>query len=490
MKKIVVIGSGIGGSGIGALISKESSNEVILFEKSDLIGGRCASYKRVDDKGREWIFDVGCHIFSTCDKGPLGEILDRCDKGNAIKWSYAGPKVNMMGAEVTGRRRKKRRKKPEKEGMIEKKMNAMEYIYNIRLEESFKYDTITLKDFFDNLRQSEGIKVNNLLFSMSSYIFFGTSLETTSAGEFIRCFASNYLNKSNGYPLGGTGAIPEVYCNIIEENGGKVLKGKEGNVKKIVIEENQVSGVEVGQDNKFYEADMVIANSDIKTTVFNLVGDSYFSEEYIQYIKQLKFGGQGCSLKIGLNKSVLDYKMLMYIPKIELKGKSLNDVDIKEMFYDSDKIPDLVPILIVPITNHDPSLAPEGCQTLHCVAVTKLDGTKEWSEDEEKQFEKACLNTFLSLWPDLEDHIEIMEFMGPRMLANSFGKEGAGVGIGQIVGQVGKKRPSMISPIKGLYYCSGDAGGWGIGTELPARAALELLEIFKKNDFENDKILR
>ncbi|MHA1146806.1 MAG: phytoene desaturase family protein [Promethearchaeota archaeon] len=487
MAKIVIIGSGIGGSGIGALISNSTTHELTLFEKSNLIGGRCASYKRIDDKGRPWIFDIGCHIFSTCDKGPLGEILKRCGRENMIKWVYTAPKVNMMGVEVTGRKKRRRPRRP-RDGQPEKKISAIDYLYHLPYEETFQYDHITLKELFKKLAEKEGLKFNNLLFSMSAYIFFGTSLATTSAGEFIRCFSSNYLNKANGYTIGGTGAIPEAYCNIIQENGGKVINGKKGYVKKIVIENNQIKGVEVGQDNEFFEADLIIANSDIKTTVTKLIGENYFPNDYVQYVKNLKWGGQGCSLKIGLDKKVLDYKMLMYIPKVDLKGRNLNDVEIKDMFYDSDEIPDVIPMLIVPISNMDPNLAPESCQTLHCVAVTKIDGTKNWSAKEEKRWEKTCLNTFLTLWPDLEEHIEIMEFMGPHTLAKTFGKEGAGVGIAQVAGQVSDKRPSMISPIKGLLYCSGDAGGWGIGTELPARSAIELYEVLEKADYKLDKI--
>ena len=44
MKKIIIIGIGIGGSGIGALISKNTSHQIQLFEKNKIIGGRCASY--------------------------------------------------------------------------------------------------------------------------------------------------------------------------------------------------------------------------------------------------------------------------------------------------------------------------------------------------------------------------------------------------------------------------------------------------------------
>jgi len=490
MKKIIIIGSGIGGSGIGALIANKKEHEILLLEKSNLIGGRCASYKRKDDKGREWVFDVGCHIFSTCDKGPLGEILRRCGKPNAVKWIYTRPEVNMMGAEVTKRKRLRKRRR-ETEKPEEKKMSAIDYINSIPFEETFNYDDLTLEEFFNDLRENKGIKVNNLLFSMSSCIMLGTSLAATSAGEFIRCFASNYLGKANGYPMGGTGAVPEAYCSIIEENGGKILNGTEAEVKKIIIDNDQVKGVEIGPNKEFIEADLIIANSDIKTTVFKLIGGEYFSKEYVEYIKSLQWGGQGCSLKIGINKPVIEHKCLNYIPKVDIKGKNLNEIEIKELFYEGDTIPELISMLIVPISNSDPSLAPEGCQILHSVSVTKLDGTKEWTEKEENQWEKTCLNTFLTLWPDLEEHIVLKEFMGPWRLAKSFGKEGAGVGIGQIVNQVGEKRPSMVSPIKGLCFCSGDAGGsrgWGIGTELPARSALELHELLEKNEYDLDKI--
>ena len=108
--KILIIGSGIGGSGIGALIAKETSHQVQLFEKNKLIGGRCASYEKKDSEGRKWIFDVGCHIFSTSDKGPLGDILNRCGKGNKVSYPKGNPTgrnnkpyANEYGSGRTGR---------------------------------------------------------------------------------------------------------------------------------------------------------------------------------------------------------------------------------------------------------------------------------------------------------------------------------------------------------------------------------------------------
>jgi phytoene dehydrogenase-like protein len=70
-KKAIVIGSGIGGSGIAALLQHSGAFDVSLFEKNHLIGGRFSSYNK--DGFR---LDIGCHLVANCDKGTLGEILN------------------------------------------------------------------------------------------------------------------------------------------------------------------------------------------------------------------------------------------------------------------------------------------------------------------------------------------------------------------------------------------------------------------------------
>ncbi len=496
--KILIVGSGIGGSGIGALISKETNNEVYCFEQNKIIGGRCGSYKKVDEKGREWILDVGCHIFSTCDKGPLGEILDRC--GKKLEWSYTqnpGPRVNVMGMELSGMTKTK---KKTKDGTAKKKKkpNFMEFIKDISIEESSKYDEISLNDLLDEFYGVGKGAMNRVIYSMQAGVMFGTSPAMTSAGEFVRCVGDNARKMSMGYPVGGgTGIIPETYCDVITENRGKVFSGPEGRVTRIVVEDNQVKGIEVGVDKKFYESDIVIANSDIKTTVLKLVGEKYFTKEYVDYVKNLKWGGQVCSLKVCIDTIVTDQKMLTYVPLMnqeEMQGMVATnpmdpsmDLDQLEM----KDVPKKTALLVVPLSNHDSKLAPEGCQNIHTVTATGVKGEAvRWNKEDEKKWEEACFNTLLTLHPEIEDHLVIKEFIATSVLEARFGKEGAGTGTAQSMDQVGKKRPSMISPIKGLYYCSGDAGGWGIGTELPARSALELFDIFKQNNFSNEKIFK
>ena len=44
--KIIIVGSGIGGSGIGALLATSTKANIELFERDKILGGRCASYEK------------------------------------------------------------------------------------------------------------------------------------------------------------------------------------------------------------------------------------------------------------------------------------------------------------------------------------------------------------------------------------------------------------------------------------------------------------
>ena len=58
------------------------------------------------------------------------------------------------------------------------------------------------------------------------------------------------------------------------------------------------------------------------------------------------------------------------------------------------------------------------------------------------------------------------------------GEDGAGIGIGQDAGQAGIDRPSIKTPIEGLYIVGAEAGGEGVGTELAANSAIEFFDTY------------
>ncbi len=83
-KRVIVIGSGVGGSAVGALLAHTGRFNVTLIEKSQWIGGRFAT---CDKEG--FRLDVGCHMLANCDKGPFGRALDVCGCPDYVQWRYA-----------------------------------------------------------------------------------------------------------------------------------------------------------------------------------------------------------------------------------------------------------------------------------------------------------------------------------------------------------------------------------------------------------------
>ena len=481
MKDIVIIGSGIGGSGIGALIAANSKNRVKIFEQNPWLGGRCGSYSKEDKAGRKWVCDVGTHIFGNCDKGFLGDILQKIGKENAVEWAYCrnpGPRINFMGQimnfglkEVSGKTDEE--KKP---GEFRKK-SFKGLLQEMSYEETRQYDETPLIDF---LTQND---LNAFLYTLQAGLMFGTGPQTTSAGEFLRCSKKNAENMSMGYVKGGCQSIPNAYCEAVEENGGEVRINTK--VNRIIVENGVAKGVEVGPDNEYLEADMIISNSDIKTTVLKLVGAQHFEKDYVENIKSLSWGGQVCSLKLGIDIHVTDDTWLNYVPNMEIEDLKIVDFSNAEgpkKELRAEDVPSKCVIMIVPISNLDPNLAPPGCQNLHCVTPTLgIAGNMEERIKINRKWEECCMNTLLDLWPQIEGHILWTDFVSDVFLEARLGKEGAGTGIGQIIGQVGGKRPSSISPMKNLNFVGGDAGGWGVGTELAANSALELFDYLRSH---------
>ena len=83
------------------------------------------------------------------------------------------------------------------------------------------------------------------------------------------------------------------------------------------------------------------------------------------------------------------------------------------------------------------------------------------------------LDSLEKVFPGLSDNLLWYDITTPEDIYSMYGKEASVIGIGQTVSQAGINRPLVSIPIEGLYMVGGDAGGWGIGTELAAESAIE-----------------
>ena len=132
-----------------------------------------------------------------------------------------------------------------------------------------------------------------------------------------------------------------------------------------------------------------------------------------------------------------------------------------------------MPGMITSPTNFDSNLGPKGKQLLFfgTACLPGLANYDAWG--------KSCFNSLCECFPKIEDHLLWYRTDSPATVEAYAGEGGCIIGIGQTRTQVSERRPSQITPIKGLYIVGAKAGGHGIGAELAANSAIELFRFIR-----------
>jgi prolycopene isomerase len=131
-------------------------------------------------------------------------------------------------------------------------------------------------------------------------------------------------------------------------------------------------------------------------------------------------------------------------------------------------------------SNYDPGAAPEGKQMFMTGSFCPPDPDLDKAELE--AWARAGEETLFGAFPDLEACIEAKDFYTTRSVSNATrdsvvpGVGGETIGLGQIVGQCGDRKPSIQSPIRGLFYVGCDAGGTGVGTQQAIESGMNVAD--------------
>jgi len=92
-------------------------------------------------------------------------------------------------------------------------------------------------------------------------------------------------------------------------------------------------------------------------------------------------------------------------------------------------------------------------------------------EKEKKAWWAKGDETMFKAFPDLPKHIESVEHYSAKEISALTrdqvlpGIGGETIGLGQVISQAGRYKPSTKAPVRGLFYVGCDAGGRGIGTQ-------------------------
>ncbi|MGH8518858.1 MAG: phytoene desaturase family protein, partial [Panacagrimonas sp.] len=379
----IVIGSGIGGGGIGALLS-HAGWKVLVLERNKLIGGRCISYDRSG-----CVMDLGWHFYCLGKVGPLQEICNRIGMPDSIPWND----LNGTSYIQIGKVQKKYSKQSmyeaasvEERDNFKKLFNA---VFTITDEELSRLWYVPVEQWVQTFTKDK--MANTLIESFVSQYFCVPSSVASSA-EFIRAFRDVMANRATSYPSGGNYSVPVAYIEAIKTFGGVVKTDTP--VEKILVEDGAAVGVRTEGGEEF-RAPVIIGNADLKMTVLDLVGEQHFPKEYVERVKGLTYSCHGVMLRVLCSEKVTDKQVVIYIPDDKSPPCKVTD-EMQE-----GKVPHLIGGCFGSPTEFDARLAPEGKQmitSLHACPPDIRENIDAWRE--------SLMRSFYEVYPEAYGKVE------------------------------------------------------------------------------------
>ena len=317
----VVIGSGIGGLGVAALLASEAGKRVLVLERHTIAGGFTHTFSR---KGWEW--DTGLHYVGGVheENSFLRRIFDRVTE-NRLKWQPTGDIVDRI---VVGDRefeylagRKQWRERmlsdfPSEETAINRflelvgdaRKQSMGFfgekavpapiasVFGWLMRRGFlKHSDRILGDVLDTLTDDRMLKA----VLSAQYGDHGMPPAQASFAMHAMVFA-HYLEGA-AYPIGGSAAIAEAIAPTIEATGGRIVVGAQ--VDEILTTEGRVTGVRMA-DGRDILCPLVISDIGIPNTARQLLSEATPGRRRL--LEAAKAAGTSvghCCLHIGLEKT-------------------------------------------------------------------------------------------------------------------------------------------------------------------------------------------
>ncbi len=506
---VIVIGAGLAGLSVAALMASRENKKVLVIEKEGYVGGRLLSftgstdgvfvhdqklgikdfkkslgsvYTRVFTSQPEletifkeglfegWSFEAGGHATFWGDRGKV-----------ACLFNYLGLDVELPGNEgfvlIDPQQEGifKLTKGGTFEWMSEESGNeAKKLLKEMALatpEQLKEWSKISLGDWMRERTSDQ--QVYEFIAAISAIHMVMGEPNMTPAGDFIQ-FMTNASKVGMNLISGSTGVVPkpgfiylgELLAGLVKQNGGEILLNTP--VKEVLISDHKVEGVRViGQDGEMtFEADQVVCTA-LPKSMFNFISEANFPADFVDHIMKEFWSPGMVTGYVGMKRNVLE--VAGYNPKSWILIPSY--IKSSEGF-----IGDVDNISIIP-SAFSPTLAPEGKSTFaFSIALTE----PEILNDKKVQsvIDGALANVKKS-FPSWDEDFEWALFTAS---SKGFGDWPP----------IGELRPNNQSPwVNGLFF-AGDCYGetvMGSGMDAAIHSAIACIDKMVSGRNYTDEIL-
>lgn len=458
---VIVVGAGFGGSSCAALLAKRGL-KVLLLDKNSRAGGKAMSLSKRGFTYTAWVV-IAAPVIDNVLEAVLREVGVE-DKVKLVSpTGQAAIYKNSTGKYVPMPEMPPGEFDPNtlfdwlevKQGEREEALRLFVDLTAMSPQDIDALHDISLQEWLDRYKAPRSLY--GFFVSLMCDGMFVVPVDALAASEAIRTIQDMITRSGGLFCEGGTGKVAEAYAGTVEANGGKVTMRTR--VEKITVSQGKVTGVVT--DKGAFQAPIVVSNAGIQPTVLKLVGEEHFDKSYANYVKDLVPSLGFMGTRYFLSKKVTDAPY-----GVIFSNETPWSLDRFLRAKSGDLPEEWVVYFEVP-SNYDPNAAPPGKQMLMtgfwCPADPKMTARQKklwWGKGEQILF---------NVFPDMPKYIEFKEGYSAREVSALTrdqvlpGQGGECIGLGQVVGQCAKYKPSAKAPLQGLFYVGTDAGGYGVG---------------------------
>ena len=460
MKKVIIIGSGLGGLSTALRLSSEGY-KVTILEKHSTPGGRLNQLK---EEG--FTFDLGPSFMSMSYE--LRELFKSCGIRNPIELQELDPLYQVF---FEGREKPfKIWKDPAR---LEKEFESVESGLSVKLAHYLKkasqffHDTedkvikSNYRNTFDYLLKLTRVPLKHLpylrrsmwdevaknfdsdevrvIFSLVAFFLGSTPFQTPAIYSLL-----NYTEmQHDGYwkVKGGMYRIVEEIVKILHEKGVKIVFNSE-----VVAVANANGKINTILDNrgKQWEADIFISNSDAAAFRGKVLQRKQFSETKLD---KMDWTLAPFTIYLGVRGKIETLMHHNYFLRNNFK-------DYADKIFTSSVSP-INPYYYVNVSSKSvPDCAPEGCENLFILCPVPDRRYKDDWSDRDLLADKIISDLSERACFDLESNIIVKKILTPVEWEEMFNLyRGSGLGLAHGIGQVGAFRPrNKDEHFSNLYY--------------------------------------
>ncbi len=282
---VIVIGSGLAGLTSANTLAK-AGHSVLLLEHHYQLGGMATWFKRRNGH----IFDISLHGFpvgmiKSCRRYWTDEIADSIVQLKNIRFDNP-----MFSLSTSFTRDDFTRQLVEKFGLPQAQVQAFfDYARGMNFYDDQSLSTGALFEKFFPGRED----VIRLLMEPITYAN-GSTLEDPAISYGI--VFSNFMSKGVFTFQGGTDRLIGLIRDDLVHNGVDVRIRAQ--VEKIHVRHGRVAGVTV--NGRMIGARAIVANSNLKSTIFNLVGEEHFDRQFIDDARAVRLNNSSTQVYMAL----------------------------------------------------------------------------------------------------------------------------------------------------------------------------------------------